>query len=150
MEIRFKNSEYSLGEIVKSFNKDFETSILAEKQYTEFKDGVTGSVKEIHLNNAYILFQDHSTEKPENYTLQVDQNHPVLLLQFVFDGDITFSLDEKKSTTYRLDKNMYNLFSIPASKYLYKHLNYKKKNIKYLFYRVFFSEKNGSMFYNKF
>ena len=146
MEIRFKSSECNGGELVKKFNKDFETSFLSEQQYSEFKDGITGSVKEIHINNAYVLFQDYNNKNSESHTLQVAQNHPVFLLQFVIDGEVNFSLNEKTSSTYSLNKNMYNLFYIPASKYLYKHLNLKKKVLNIYFTESFLISKMGACF----
>ena len=127
MEIRFKSSVCYNGELVKNFNKNFETSLLLEEQYSEFKEGVSGIVNEIHLNNAYVLFQNYKSENLEKCTLQVVQNQPVFLLQFVIDGAFSFSLNEKKNTAFSLNKNMYNLFYFPASKYLYNYHEHKKR-----------------------
>lgn len=146
MEIRFKSSEYDGEELVKNFNKNFETSCFSEKEYSEFKEGVTGTIKEIHVNYAFVLFQDYNNKHSENYTLQVVQNHPVFLLQFVIDGDLTFSTNEQIYVEFNLNKNMYNLFYIPASKYVYKYLNHKKRVLNIYFTELFLEHKMGEGF----
>ena len=146
MEIRFKSSEFGGVEIVKAFNKDFKTSTLVEDNNSEFKDGVTGTVKHIHINNAYIIFQDYSNKKSENYTLEITQNKPVFLLQFILNGAVTFSLNKTLSTTFSLNTNMYNLFFIPPSKHTLKHLNPEKKVLNIYFTESFVSSKMGACF----
>lgn len=146
MEIRFKSSECSGGELVKNFNKNFETSYFSEEEHSEFKEGVTGSVKEIHVNHAFVLFQDYNNIHSENYTLRVVQNHPVFLLQFVIEGEFTFSLNENMCMEFNLNKNMYNLFYIPASKYVYKYLNHKKRVLNIYFTESFLKRKMGETF----
>ncbi|WP_308992947.1 AraC family transcriptional regulator [Mariniflexile litorale] len=148
MEIRFKSSECNGGELVKSFNKDFEISFLSEEEYSEFKEGVVGIVREIHVNNIFVLFQDYNNENSENCTLQVVQNHPVFLLQFVMDGEVTFSLNENTSKEFSTSKNMYNLFYIPASRYLYRYLNPKKQVLNIYFTESFLECKMGECFIN--
>lgn len=146
MEIRFKCSECDEFELVKKFNKDFETSSLLEEQYSDFNEYHTGTVKEIHLNNAYVLFQDYIDEKSKNHTLQITKDHPVFLLQFVINGEITLFLNEKINTTFSLSKNMYNLFYFPASKYLYKHHNQKKQVLNIYFTESFLVSRMGACF----
>ncbi|WP_298492895.1 AraC family transcriptional regulator [uncultured Algibacter sp.] len=146
MEIRFKSSECNNGELVKRFNKDFETTLLTEEEHSKFNDGITGTVKEIHINNAYILFQNYNNENLKNSILQVVQNHPVFLLQFVIDGMVSFSLNKNKKTTYKLSKNNYNLFYIPASKYSYKPINQKKQVLSIYFTEAFLISKMGACF----
>lgn len=147
MEIRFKSSECNGGELVKRFNKDFETNLLSEEEYSQFKEGITGNVKEMHLNNAYVLYQDYNNENFKNFTLRIDQNHPVILLQFVIDGAITLSLNEETNSTFHLNKNMYNLFYIPASKYILKDLNNEKKILNIYFTESYLVSKMGACFF---
>ncbi|EGV44236.1 AraC family transcriptional regulator [Bizionia argentinensis JUB59] len=146
MEIRFKSSECNGRELVKSFNKDFETSFLSEKEYSDFKHSGSGIVKEIHLNNAFVLFQDQNIQNSENHTIQVVQNHPVFLLQIVIDGDVTFSFNENICSEFNLNKNMYNLFYIPPSKNVYKYLNHKKRILNIYFTAPFLECKMGTCF----
>ena len=146
MEIRFKCSECDEGELVKKFNKDFETSSLLEEQHSDFKKCHTGTLNEIHLNNVYVLFQDYINEKTKIHTLQIANNYPVFLLQFVINGEITLFLNEKTNTTFSLSKNMYNLFYFPASKYLYKHHNQKKQVLNIYFTESFLVSKMGACF----
>ena len=94
MVIRFKSSKLDSEEIVRSFNKDFEKSNLSEEEFTNFKKGVIGSVKEIHLNNAYMFFQDFDNETNENHTLEIVKDKSVFLLQFVISGNVSFSFDD--------------------------------------------------------
>lgn len=146
MEIRFKSSECLGEELVKNFNKDFETSYLLEEQYSEFKEGVTGTVNEIHLNKAYVLFQNYKNENIENCTLEVAQSHPVFLLQFVIDGTVSFSLKEKVNTAFCLNKNRYNLFYFPASKYVYKYHDHKKQVLNIFLTESFLVNKMGACY----
>ncbi|WP_027126178.1 helix-turn-helix domain-containing protein [Gelidibacter mesophilus] len=146
MEIRFKSSECNGRELVKCFNKDFETSYLSETEYCECKQSGLGTVKEIHLNKAFVLFQSHTIKKLENHTIQVAQNFPVFLLQIVIDGEVTFSFNENTCTEFNLNKNMYNLFYIPASKNLYKYPNHKKSILNIYFTAPFLECKMGNCF----
>ena len=146
MEIRFKSTKYTEGELVKVFPKDFKTPILYEKEYSNFKTGFTGIAKEIHLNKAFVLFQDITNEKSESHTTQTIQNCPVFLLQIVIDGEVTISFNENCCTECKLSKNMYNLFYIPASKNIYKYHNYKKRIINIYFTEAFLDCKMGDCF----
>ena len=94
MQFRFKSSECDGGELLKIFNQDFETTNLSEKEHPDFNKGLICTIKEIHVNNAFILFQDYNDEASRNHTLQVDQSEPVFLLQFLLDGEISFSINE--------------------------------------------------------
>ncbi|MEP3837524.1 MAG: AraC family transcriptional regulator [Algibacter sp.] len=146
MEFRFKSSKLTSEELVRRFNKDFETSCLSEREFTGFKKGVSGSIKEIHLNNAYVFFQDFDNDAKEHHTLQVINYQSVFLLQFVIHGDVTFSLSDKSNKSFSLNQNMYNLYYIPASEYLSKYLNHKKQVLNIFFTEPYLVSKMGACF----
>ncbi|QOD60035.1 helix-turn-helix transcriptional regulator [Polaribacter haliotis] len=146
MIIRFKSSKLENEETVRSFNKDFEKSQLSEEEFTNFKKGVIGSVKEIHLNNAYMFFQDFDNETNEKHTLEIVNDQPVFLLQFVISGNVSFSIEDEASTLYTLNQNKYNLFYIPASKCIYKYINHKKKVLNIFFTETYLIKKMGACF----
>ncbi|CAH8288097.1 AraC-like DNA-binding protein [Mariniflexile fucanivorans] len=142
MEFRFKNSECNGGELVKIFNKDFETTSLSEEEYSDCRAGINCTIKETHVNNAFVFFQDYNNEKSsEGHTLQVIQNHPVFLLQFVIDGEVTFTSSGTVNKDFSLNKNTYNLFYIPASKYSYKYHNHQKRVLNLYFTESFLADK---------
>ena len=146
MEIRFKSSEYDGDELVKSFKNDFETTNLSENEHSDFKQGVTGSVKEIHVNNVFVLFQDYKTSKSQDHTLQVVQNDSVFLLQFVIEGEFSISLTDDIQDPFNLKKNKYNLFHIPASNHLFTYHDQKKQILNIYFTESFLEQKMGLCF----
>ncbi|NJX13890.1 helix-turn-helix domain-containing protein [Tamlana crocina] len=146
MEIRFESSECNGEELVKNFEKDFETSSLIEAEYSEFKEGVTGTVKEIHLNNAFVLCQDYKNTNTECYTLKVSHNHPVFLLQFSMEGGLSFFSNHSPDKKFILNKNAYNLFFIPASTYTYNYHSDKKHFLNIYFTESYLLSKMGFCF----
>ncbi|EAS20888.1 hypothetical protein BBFL7_01780 [Flavobacteria bacterium BBFL7] len=146
MEFRFKSSEYDGEELIKSFKNDFETTDLSEEEYLDFKKGVIGSVKETHINKVFVIFQNYVTSTINNHTLHVVQNEPVFLLQFVFQGDFSISLDKDTDNVYSLKKHKYNLFYVPASNHLFTYRDQKKEILNIYFTESYLKEKMGSYF----
>lgn len=150
MEIRFKSSECNKGELVKVFKKDFKNSGIEEYEYSEFDEGVVGLVTETHLNNAYVLCQDYSNNNTETSTLEVQQSEPVLLLQFVLEGNVTCCFNEEEVSSFSLSSNSYNLFYIPTSKRLYRYTTKNKHVLNIYFSETFIQNKLGYCFINSF
>ncbi|WP_121667441.1 helix-turn-helix domain-containing protein [Mesonia aquimarina] len=147
MKIRFESSACKEEVLVKEFNKDFETSVLLEKEYSGFKESVMGTVKEIHLNNLFVLLQNNKNS--ENHTLYVSQNQPVFLLQFVIDGQVTIASKGNIYTEFVLNKNMYNLFYIPASGSAQTYFSDEKHILNIYFTEFFIEDKIGEFFIKK-
>ncbi|MDO3694190.1 AraC family transcriptional regulator [Wenyingzhuangia sp. chi5] len=147
MEIRFKSSECDAGELVKNFKQNFENKILEEIEYSKFNDGVVGTVKEIHLDQAYVVYQDyHNINIQDDDTLEVTHDHNVFLLQFVIDGELACCLDGEANSSFTLRKNTYNLFYIPASNNLYKYSSKKKQVLNIYFLESYLQSKMGYCF----
>ncbi|EDM44927.1 transcriptional regulator, AraC family protein [unidentified eubacterium SCB49] len=144
MIIRFKSSECKEGEVEKTFNKDFKSSVFSEKEYSCLKEGVTGTLKEIQLNHLFILFQEYTNKDLEAQLLEVVQDQSLLLLQFVIEGEVRISSDKKDSKTHTLLKNSYNLYHIPASSYSLNYPKHKKQVLNIFFTESFLKEKVGS------
>ncbi|WP_378184702.1 helix-turn-helix domain-containing protein [Aquimarina sp. W85] len=146
MEIRFKSSKCFGEELVKSFDKDLKNSFLTEKKHTDFTGGVTGSVKEIHVDKTFVLFQDYTATDIKNHTVHVAQNQAVFLLQYVLEGELHVALDEDASTALTLNKNLYTLFYIPKSTYMYKFSSDKGQVLNIYFTKSFLESKMGADF----
>ncbi|TYP72120.1 helix-turn-helix domain-containing protein [Aquimarina intermedia] len=144
MEFRFKSSTCIGEELVKSFNKDFKISFLSEGEHSEFTGGVTGTVKEIHVDKTFVLFQDYTSTDIESHTVQVVQNQPVFLLQYVLEGELHVALHEDASTALTLGKNLYTLFYIPKSTYVYKYSSDKSQVLNVYFTKSFLESKMGT------
>lgn len=141
MEIRFKSSEYNEDEVVKSFQTDFKTSHLIEDEYKNFKKGVTGGVKEFQVNNILAFFQNYTTDKPHDHTLQVVQNESLFLLQFVINGNFSISVEGENQDFITIKHNKYNLLYLPASKHLFTYHNQNKQILNIYFTESFLEQK---------
>ena len=150
MEIQFKSSDYNEDKFVRTFNKNFKTSSIIEEEHLSLKNNINGTVKEIHINNSYVLYQDYTNKNHESYTLEIHLNKPTFLLQFIIEGEGKLSTHEKTSLIFNLKKSTYNLFYSPASKYVYKYIKSKKKTLNIYFTASFLNNKLGKSFLKRF
>ena len=143
MKIRFKNSQSNGEGIKKYFNKNAETLNFFEKTHSDFNEEISGVLKEIHLNNIHVLHQEYNTK---NFKIEIEQDYPVFLLQFVIKGKMSFYLNNNSKKTYHLKNNMCYLFHIPSSKYSFEYLNQKNNSLNVYFTESFLIKKMGETF----
>lgn len=146
MRIQFKSSECQGEELKKHFKNNFETSSFLEKSHSNFKDGVTGNLKEVHLNNLYALHQKFNNKNLENSTVEIEQDEPSFLLQFVIDGKMSLCLKDHSKEKVQLKDNMYYLFYVPASTYSFQYFTPKKNILNIFFTKSFLEKKMGEDF----
>ncbi|SHI30714.1 transcriptional regulator, AraC family [Mesonia phycicola] len=144
MKIRFKSIGFNNGELKKCFDKGMRTSLLLENKHSNLNVG-TGELKEIHLNQAFVLHQNYNNVNLENHSLQIKQSQSVFLLQFVMEGNKTISINDIE---YHLTRNTYNLFYIPSLSYTHNYFQTKKNILNIYFKESFLKDKMGKSFIN--
>jgi len=140
MEIRFKSSSIDSKEIVKIFKKDLKTISLKEEVYSDSKM----TFRSIDLGSVFVLAQDCVTSDQEGYVLEAVQDQPVFLLQFVFNGNALFSLEDCQNSEFKIQSNMYSLLYLPNLKYSITYLKGKSNVLAVYFTESFLKDKMGS------
>lgn len=148
MEIRFKSSIFD-DEVTKVFQKDFERTTLKEDQIRESNDFFKGGVKEILLNNAFVLHQDYSYTSSKTATLRVVQDSPVLLLHFELNGRVSCAFKDEAHPVFRLEKDTFNLFYIPSSEREYNYTSKRRLGLKIHISEAYLQNKMGYCFIHK-
>lgn len=140
MEIRFKSSGIGSKETVKIFKKDLKTISLKEEVYYDSKM----TFRSIDLGSVFVLAQDCVTSDQEGYVLEAVQDQPVFLLQFVFNGNALFSLEDCQNSEFKIQSNMYSLLYLPNLKYSITYLKGKSNVLAVYFTESFLKYKMGS------
>lgn len=148
MEIRFKSSIFD-DEVIKIFQKNFERSTLKEDEIRKSDDFFKGGVREILLNNAFVLHQDYSYANSKPATLQVVQDSPIFLLHFELNGGVSCKFKESGNPVFNLEKDTFNLFYIPASERVYRYASEKRLGLKIHISEAYLQSKMGYCFIHK-
>lgn len=148
MEIRFKSSIFD-DEVIKVFQKDFERSNLKEDEVRKSDDFFKGGVREVLLNNAFVLHQDYLYTNSKEATLRVIQDSPVFLLHFELNGGVTCRFSEENHPEFYLEKETFNLFYIPSSERVYSYTSEKRLGLKIHISESYLQNKMGYCFIHK-
>nr|WP_299034203.1 AraC family transcriptional regulator [uncultured Tenacibaculum sp.] len=142
MEIRLKSSGIGSKEIVKIFKKKLKTISLKEEVYS----GSKITFRSIDLGSVFVLAQDFVTSDQEDFVLEATQDQPVFLLQFVFNGDALFSLEDCQNSEFKIQSNMYSLLYLPNLKYSITYLKGKSNVLAVYFTESFLKDKMGTAY----
>ncbi|WP_299006519.1 AraC family transcriptional regulator [uncultured Tenacibaculum sp.] len=94
----------------------------------------------------FVLAQDFVTSDQEDFVLEATQDQPVFLLQFVFNGDALFSLEDCQNSEFKIQSNMHSLLYLPNLKYSITYLKGKSNVLAVYFTESFLKDKMGTAY----
>ncbi|WP_010135552.1 helix-turn-helix domain-containing protein [Ochrovirga pacifica] len=136
MKIRFKSTVCETGEVVKQFKPDLANSVLHERKLEKKEKDFEGSIHELQLNHAFVLYQNYTNRDLKNAALEIAQSEPLYLLHFEMEGGVQCIHENKRNTPFYLERETYNLYYLPTGTRTYQYSSEKRKGLK-----VYLSEK---------
>ncbi|UOB16857.1 helix-turn-helix domain-containing protein [Abyssalbus ytuae] len=146
MESVLKSTIFKENTLIKTYTKDFKTTILQENVKEVNSNGIKGLIKGIQLDGVYINVHDIYVE--DSYYMDVVHDFPFFKLHFEIQGSSNYTPHNTLSLPVYIPDGHFNLFYFPEVKGRLSYETTRRKTLEIKFTERYIKKIIGKDFKN--